>query len=219
MKGNLSLAETRQMLEHVARQMIASRDLLSEADRAIGDGDHGVGMERGFEAVLARLESFNGNDLAALSNATGMALITSVGGAAGIIFGTWFRGGAKELAGLTTFDARALHLFLEGGLSAIQERGKAKPGDKTMVDALAPACRVAAQASGLDLEAALRAVASAAREGVENTRPMVATLGKAKTLGERSLGYPDPGAISVSLILDSMLEFVCMSGEAREQSR
>jgi dihydroxyacetone kinase-like protein len=131
-----------------------------------------------------------------------------VGGAAGVIFGTWLRGGAKELAGETVFDARALERFLSGGLVAVQQRGKANLGDKTMLDALAPAAEAAQSMANAGLAAALAEAVSAAGQGVEHTRTLVAMTGKAKALGQRSLGYADPGAISTHLILKFMYEFV-----------
>jgi len=200
------------MFQHIARQMIASQDLLSAADRAIGDGDHGVGMARGFEAVLEALEDSSNAvkmlDLKELFQKVGMALVTSMGGASGIIFGTWFTGGGKALAGKTVFDGEAFYNFLESGLKAVQDRGKAKAGEKTMVDALIPACSAAAEFHNQDLPEVIQKAALAAAAGMENTKQMVATVGKAKTLGQRSLGFADPGAISTHLILEAMFEYV-----------
>jgi dihydroxyacetone kinase-like protein len=203
----LSVVETKRMFVFVAGKMIENQDLLSQADRAIGDGDHGVGMARGFEAVQQKLDS-NFGSLGELFNAIGMILLTSIGGAAGAIFGTLFRGGAKNMGELQSFDSAALALFLRGGLEAVVERGKARPGDKTMLDVLEPAARHAAGLADRSLEVALQALAPLAEQGVENTRQMIATVGKAKTLGERSLGHPDPGAISMCLILKFMAEYV-----------
>jgi phosphoenolpyruvate---glycerone phosphotransferase subunit DhaL len=208
MKSELALKETRAMIQYMAWQMIASQERLSEADRAIGDGDHGVGMARGFEAVLAALEDDVPADLKALFQKIGMALITSMGGASGIIFGTWFTGGGKALAGKTVLDGETFYRFLESGLKAVQDRGKAKAGDKTMVDALIPACSAAAEYEGRGLTQVIRGAAEAAAQGMETTKSMVAAVGKAKTLGERSIGYPDPGAISTSLILKFMSDYI-----------
>jgi dihydroxyacetone kinase-like protein len=208
MKASLTLAETGAMLRQVAQGMIACQDLLSEADRVTGDGDHGVGMRRGFEAVLAALDSLEFGDLKELFFKTGMALITSVGGAAGIIFGTWFTGGGKGLAGKQVFDGQALSLFMQGGLKAVQERGKAKAGDKTMVDALLPVCAALEGYAENSLPEALRRAALAAKAGAESTKEMVAGLGKARSLGPRTLGYIDPGALSASLILEFMRQYL-----------
>jgi dihydroxyacetone kinase-like protein len=207
-KAQLTPAETRQMLLHLCQGMQESKDLLSEADRAIGDGDHGVGMARGFEAVRQKIEGQPVASIDELFRTVGVALLTSVGGASGAVFGTLFRGGAKNLAGQSVFDAAALARFLNDGLQAVQERGKAKIGDKTMVDALEPAAVRATQLSSAPLDEALPAVTEAARLGMEKTKAMVATIGKAKTLGERSLGYADPGALSTYLMLRFMAEYV-----------
>jgi phosphoenolpyruvate---glycerone phosphotransferase subunit DhaL len=204
----LTVDETREMLLYVCHGMQASRDALSEADRAIGDGDHGIGMARGFEAVQQKVGAQPAAAIDQLFKTTGTALLTSVGGASGAVFGTLFRGGARNLAGCQAFDAAALASLLTDGLQAVRERGKAQPGDKTMVDALAPAATSANELAAASLDEALAASAEAARLGMERTKEMVATIGKAKTLGERSLGYPDPGAVSTYLILKFMAEYV-----------
>jgi dihydroxyacetone kinase-like protein len=196
------------MLRYVCLGIQASRDALSEADRAIGDGDHGVGMARGFEAVQQKLETQPPDTIEGLFKMTGTALLTAVGGAAGAVFGTLFRGGARNLGACRAFDAATLASLLSDGLQAVKERGQAQPGDKTMVDALQPAADRALEMVERPLAEVLAAVAEAAHLGMESTRDMIATVGKAKTLGERSLGHPDPGAMSTYLILKYMAEFV-----------
>ena len=207
-KSQLSLPETRDMFLHLSEGMVESKDVLTQADRMIGDGDHGVGMARGFEAVRQKLEgqAFAGID--DLLKTVGMALMTSVGGASGAVFGTLFRGGAKRLPGRQVFDSLALSAMLLDGLQAVKERGKAKPGDKTMVDALEPAALKSQELMSAPLDEALAAVAEAARQGMESTKDMVAGVGKAKPLGARSLGHPDPGAVSTYLMLKFMSEYV-----------
>lgn len=192
----------------VAQRMQESEDILTQADKAIGDGDHGIGMARGFAAVQAKLEAAPPATVADLLKTTGMALLTSIGGASGVIFGTLFRGGGRNLAGVTIFDAVVLARMLSDGLDAVQERGKASPGDKTMVDALAPAAAKSNEVAASPLYEALPAVAEAARLGMEETKGMIAATGKARALGPRSLGSPDPGAISMTLILEFMVEYV-----------
>lgn len=199
------------MLVHVARRMEESESLLTDADRATGDGDHGIGMSRGFKAVRRELADGSSGTVAELLDTTGRTLLTSVGGASGILFATFFRGGAAAVGDRETLDTEALRLFLAEGTEAVRQRGKASPGDKTMLDALLPAAEAAANE---DSPAALLAAASeAARRGVEETKGMVARTGKARPLGARSLGHPDPGALSASLIVDAMAEFV----SARDQ--
>ncbi|MGD0624893.1 MAG: dihydroxyacetone kinase subunit DhaL [Thermodesulfobacteriota bacterium] len=207
-KSQLTLEETREMFIYLSQKMEESKDLLTQADKAIGDGDHGIGMARGFEAVRQKLESQKPASMDEVLKGIGLSLLTSIGGAAGAIFATLFRGGAKSLSGQQIFDSTALSLMLVDGLQAVKERGKAKPGDKTMVDSLAPAAIKSKEMVSAPLAEALKAVAEAARQGMEKTKELVATTGKAKTLGERSLGHPDPGAVSTYLILKFMAEYV-----------
>jgi len=206
-KSSLTVEETREMLLHVCQQMIGYTDILTEADKAIGDGDHGIGMARGFEAVSQKLAAGSYASLDQLLKTAGMTLITSIGGAAGVVFGTWFRDGAKNLGGVTALDARVLAAWLADGLAAVKERGKAKPGEKTMVDALEPAAVTSSQVAAAPLDEALAAVTEAARTGMEATKDMIASVGRAKALGERSRSHPDPGAVSTYLILKSMWEY------------
>ncbi|WP_119065132.1 dihydroxyacetone kinase subunit DhaL [Aggregatilinea lenta] len=204
---SLTVHETQEMLVYLCRQMVGYTEVLTEADKAIGDGDHGIGMARGFEAVRQKLEAGSFAALDDLFKAAGMALITSTGGASGIIFGTWFRGGAKRLGGVTVLDAQGLSAWLVDGLAAVKARGKTQAGDKTMVDALEPAALTSVQVASDPLDEALAAVSEAARTGMEATKDMIASVGRAKTLGERSLGHPDPGALSTYLILKSMWDY------------
>jgi phosphoenolpyruvate---glycerone phosphotransferase subunit DhaL len=208
MKTKLTLTETRDMLRQVARGMIASQAMLTEADRATGDGDHGVAMGRGFEAVLAALDDQEAADQKDLFFMSGTALITATGGAGGIIFGSWFSVGGMALAGRQEFDSQALSLFLQDGLKAVQKRGKANPGDKSMVDALQPALTALEGHTQDGLAQALRLAAQAAKAGAESTKEMDARTGKARSLGPRALGFVDPGALSTSLILEFMQWYV-----------
>jgi phosphoenolpyruvate---glycerone phosphotransferase subunit DhaL len=207
-KAELTITEATAMFFHVAQRMQESADLLTQADKAIGDGDHGIGMARGFAAVQTKLEASPPATVADLLKTTGMALLTSIGGASGVIFGTLFRGGARNLTGVTVFDSAALSQMLVDGLAAVQERGKANPGDKTMVDALAPAAAKATEMAASPLDEALPATAEAARVGMEETKAMIAATGKARALGPRAIGYVDPGALSMYLIFDFMAQHV-----------
>ena len=193
---------------HVAQEMVSKQDLLTQADKAIGDGDYGIGMTRGFEAVLQQLNQENFDSVGAMLQNIGTTLLMSIGGAAGAIFGTWFRGAATSLMDKMIFDSDALASMLTDGLSAVKDRGKAKLGDKTMVDALEPAACNATAMKERPLEEALAAATKAAQDGMENTKNMMATMGKAKTLGDRAIGYPDPGALSTYLILSLMTEYL-----------
>jgi phosphoenolpyruvate---glycerone phosphotransferase subunit DhaL len=206
--SSLTAQEVRAMLVHVARRMEESESVLTDADRATGDGDHGIGIARGFEAVRRELADAPADTVGELLDATGRTLLASVGGASGILFGMFFRGGAAALGSRETFDADALRLFLTEGTAEVRKRGKAAPGDKTMVDALVPAAEAAAVGNEDSFAAMLSAASEAARRGVEETKGMVARTGKARSLGERSVGHADPGALSASLILGAMAEFV-----------
>jgi dihydroxyacetone kinase-like protein len=207
-KLQLSVKETEEMFVYVSNKMIESKDLLTQADKAIGDGDHGIGMARGFEAVEQKLENQSFKTIGELFKSIGMTLMTSIGGAAGAVFGTFFRGAGKNTGDKTELDSRLLSLALQDGLQAVKDRGKAKPGDKTMVDALQPAAVKAAESDAAPIGEALLEITEAARQGMEKTKEMVAILGKAKTLGERSLGHADPGSLSTYLMFKYMLEFV-----------
>ena len=207
-KAHLTVEEAKQMFICVSEKMEASKDVLTQADKAIGHGDHGIGMARGFETLRRKLQDQAFANLGELFKSVGMTLMTSIGGAAGAVFGTFFRGAAKNLADGAELNSQTLARVLADGLQAVQDRGKAKPGDKTMVDALAPAALKASELETAPLDETLAHVSEAARQGMENTKNMVAALGKAKTLGERSLGHADPGAVSMYLILKYMAEFV-----------
>ena len=207
-KDRLNLEETREMFIVVAKGMLESKDILTKADQTIGDGDHGIGMARGFEAVVDKLSKSEFNTIRELLNAIGMTLLTSVGGAAGAIFGTLFRGAAKSLDEAAIFDSQALSTMLLDGLLAVKLRGKAEPGVKTMIDALEPAAKKARQLVGRPLNEVIVEVSEEARKGVEKTKGMIAKFGKAKALGERSRGHPDPGAISMHFILKFMAAFL-----------
>lgn len=205
-------AQARDMFSHVARNMEASKGYLTTLDQAVGDGDHGMGMARGFKAVGDKLDGREFDSVGHLVKEVGNTLLMSTGGAAGAIFGSLFKGAATALNDRVEFDSAALADLLVEGLAAVQKRGGAKPGGKTMIDALAPAADQARAMREAPLGAALEAAAQAAAEGLERTRDMLAVTGKAKTLGERALGHPDPGAASMSLILKFMSEFAASAG-------
>ena len=207
-KLHLTVEEAKEMFIYVSYKMEESKDVLTQADKAIGDGDHGIGMARGFEAVGRKLETQSFASIGELFKSIGMTLLTSIGGAAGAVFGTLFRGAGKNTGDRSELDSQTLTLALQDGLQAVKDRGKAKPGDKTMVDALEPAAVKSAELVAAPLDEALMEISEAARQGMEKTKEMVATLGKAKTLGPRSLGHADPGSLSTYLIFKYMLEFV-----------
>jgi dihydroxyacetone kinase-like protein len=187
-----------------ARSVAEHRDELTALDSAIGDADHGTNMDRGMSAAVAALEATPPADPAALLKQVGMTLISKVGGASGPLYGTLFLRMAGAL-GAEPADAAAFARALRAGLDGVVARGRAEPGDKTMLDALVPACAAldAALAAGQPLDLALPAAAEAARKGRDATTPLVARKGRASYLGERSAGHQDPGATSTALLLDA----------------
>ena len=154
--------------------------------------------------------------IAELFRNCGKALMMTSGGASGVIFGTLFQGAGKALTRETLFDAEAFVAALEGGLKAVQDRGKAKVGDKTMVDALAPAAEAARRAlnDGASIEEVAEAAAKAAAGGADASRGLVAKVGKSKGLGDRTVGFIDPGALTTSILLDSISETIRRRSEA-----
>jgi dihydroxyacetone kinase-like protein len=178
---------------------------LVRLDTAIGDGDHGTNMDRGMRKALANLETLEGDDIGGALKSVGMALVSSVGGAAGPLYGTLFLQMGAATTGADSLDVAGLADALAAGVKGVQARGKAEPGDKTMVDALQPAVAALREAAEGDTsipEAVGRAVA-AAEEGMKSTIPMEARKGRASYLGPRSVGHQDPGATSSYLLLRS----------------
>ena len=190
-------------VEAFAAVVAERKEELTRLDSAIGDADHGINMDRGMRAVLAKLDGLAGDDIGNLLKTVGMTLVSTVGGAGGPLYGTLFlqlgikSSGKSELSPDDWADA------LEAAVAGVQTRGKAEPGDKTMIDALVPArdALTAAVAEGAPLHDALRRSADAAEEGMRATIPLVARKGRASYLGERSAGHQDPGATSSHLLL------------------
>ena len=207
-RENLDLSDTIEMVKQVALSIIDSEPLLTDADRNLGDGDHGLGMERGMKAVIEKIESSSFNQISDVFKSAGMAMMSSMGGASGALFGTLFRNGGKALDGEETLNSEGLKSFLNAANEGVKSRGGASPGDKTMIDALEPAAQVASENISLPLYELISLVSQAADRGKEESKDMIATMGRAKTLGERSLGHPDAGACSVAIILKSMSEFI-----------
>jgi phosphoenolpyruvate---glycerone phosphotransferase subunit DhaL len=180
-----------------------NREYLTKLDSAIGDADHGINMHRGMQAALAKLEDHPDGDVGALLKTVGMTLVSTVGGAGGPLYGTLFLQMGMATAGKAELSSEDWQGALEAGLAGVQMRGKAEPGDKTMVDVLVPASDAlsAAIADGASFGDALRRSAEAAEEGMKATIPLVARKGRASYLGERSAGHQDPGATSTYLLL------------------
>ena len=187
-KESLNSTEVRDMLLAVADKIIEAEPILSEADRQLGDGDHGIGMERGMNAVKEKLNSEEPGDVGKVFMNMGMAMMSSMGGASGAIFGTVFRAGGKAIKGCESFGSAEAATFFQEAVQGVMDRGGAKPGDKTMVDSLFPAAEAAKKVTGEPLSVALVSIAEAAEAGKEASKDMIATMGRAKTLGEKSIG-------------------------------
>ena len=183
-------------------------DELTALDSAIGDADHGANMRRGMTAVVGKLDVAPDAAPAVLLKTAGMTLVSTVGGASGPLYGTLLLRMASSAGDREELDAAGFAAALRAGLDGVVARGKAQPGDKTMLDALVPAVDAldAALAGGAGLRDALRAAATAADEGRDATVPLVARKGRASYLGERSAGHQDPGATSTALLLTAAAE-------------
>ncbi|WP_432843715.1 dihydroxyacetone kinase subunit DhaL [Dactylosporangium sp. CA-092794] len=202
-------ALARAWIAAAAEVVRAEADRLTDLDAAIGDGDHGVNLRRGFDAAVAALGPLPSTTAGDVLGKTGTTLLSKVGGASGPLYGTVFRALGKTLR-----DGGSLADGLRAALDGVQKLGKAVVGDKTMVDALSPAVAAYAAAAGAGEAAAARAAADAAAEGVLATVPLQARKGRASYLGERSIGHPDPGATSTALILAALAD-VTARGSAR----
>jgi phosphoenolpyruvate---glycerone phosphotransferase subunit DhaL len=185
-----------------------NKEYLTRLDSAIGDADHGINMQRGMRAALAKLDGLGGEDVGTMLKTVGMALVSSVGGAGGPLYGTLFMQMGMKTAGKNELTAEDWAAALEAAVEGVQMRGKAEPGDKTMIDALVPArdALKAAVAEGAPFQEALKRSAAAAEAGMRETIPLVARKGRASYLGERSAGHQDPGATSSHLLLRAAAE-------------
>ena len=202
----LDVAWAQRWARESAAAIAEAKDELVELDRQIGDGDHGENLNRGFQAVVAKLDSNPAPPplISDVLKTVATTLMSSVGGASGPLYGTAFLRAAK-VSGLAELDSHAVVALLEGALEGITARGKAHVGEKTMVDAWSPAvdAAVAAADSGASPEDVLVAAERAAAAGAESTTPLVATKGRASYLGERSAGHKDPGAASSVILLQA----------------
>lgn len=202
----LDVAWAQRWARESAAAIAAAKDELVELDRQIGDGDHGENLNRGFQAVVAKLDSISEPPplIGDVLKTVATTLMSSVGGASGPLYGTAFLRAAK-VSGLAELDSHAVVALLEGALEGITARGKAQVGEKTMVDAWSPAvdAAVAAADSGASPEEVLVAAERAAAAGAEATTALIATKGRASYLGERSAGHKDPGAASSVILLQA----------------
>lgn len=197
------MANINMAIEALANIITANKEKLTEIDAAIGDADHGINMARGFEAVRAKVAANTNDDIGAVLKMVGVTLISTVGGASGPLYGTAFMRAALAAQGQKTVDGELAEKMFAAAIAGIKERGKAVRGEKTMLDALEPAYDALTQglASGKSLAECLEMASSAALAGLEYTKTIIATKGRASYLGERSLGHQDAGATSSYLML------------------
>ncbi|MCW5316766.1 dihydroxyacetone kinase subunit L [Nostoc sp. KVJ3] len=203
----VSQTQILQWLQVFATEIEENKAYLTELDAAIGDADHGINMDRGFKKVNAQLPTLTDKDISSIFKAVSMTLISSIGGASGPLYGTWFLRASTVVVDKQQLTEQDMLELLQAGLDGVLQRGKAQLGDKTMIDVLSPAVVAFGQAVGESqktLEAMKQAV-TAAQRGLQETIPMQAKKGRASYLGERSIGHPDPGGTSAYLMLKSLL--------------
>jgi phosphoenolpyruvate---glycerone phosphotransferase subunit DhaL len=202
----ITTEDTLRWLQQVAIVLHENREFLTQLDSPIGDADHGINMDRGFQAVVNKLPTVAGMDIGSILKTVGMTLVSTVGGASGPLYGTAFlRAGMANAGKHELYEADVVDM-LEAALEGIKVRGKALPGEKTMVDVFTPALLAAKEAEHLGLSQLLRRASEAAEKGMNATIPMLATKGRASYLGERSIGHQDPGATSSWLILKTLAD-------------
>ena len=213
-KNAVSKNDLVNLVELLYRTIDAQKEELSKLDTEIGDGDHGFSIANGFRNFYEKLDEYAKLDIGQFLKKGGFELIKNVGGAAGAVFGTFFTGQAsyydKNLSGKELLDLQDITNMLENALIQIKKRGNAQIGDKTMVDALEPAVKSLKESigSGAGLSDAFKLAAEKASEGAEKTRDMIATHGRAKNLGNRSIGYMDPGAKTMSVIIQTIADYL-----------
>ena len=195
-------------LDTAAQAIAENKDYLTELDAAIGDADHGINLNRGFQKVAEQLPHLATQDIGTILKTVSMTLISGVGGASGPLYGTFFLRASTIVTGKEELTPNELATLLQAGVAGVAGRGKANLGDKTMLDALSPAADTLAElvAEGKTTKEALRQAVQAAETGMKQTIPLVALKGRASYLGDRSSGHQDPGATSSFLILRALLE-------------
>jgi dihydroxyacetone kinase-like protein len=203
MPQRIDLAALTGWLREFARMIARDKALLTELDSAIGDADHGANMVRGMAAVLVAVDKAPATTVSGLFTQVGMTLVSTVGGASGPLYGTFFLRMSAASGEVAALDGRAFTEALRAGLEGVVQRGRPEAGDKTMFDALAPAVEAleAAVADGVELGEALGRAATAAQAGRDATTAMLARKGRASYLGQRSVGHQDPGATSATLLI------------------
>jgi len=199
---SLGPAELAAMIEAVAQRISTEREALNRLDAALGDGDHGISVSAAFTAAVEDIAALDQPSASDVWLAAAKAVMNRMGGASGAIFGSFFLKGVAPLRGKDNLSKSDMEAVLEAGLQGVKARGKAKVGDKTMVDALAPAVMAFARAE--DFTEGWRSAAKAARIGADSTQKLTARHGRAKYLGERAIGHIDPGATTVAIFFEAI---------------
>ena len=204
----ITTEDTLRWLKQLAQILHENRDYLTQLDSPIGDADHGINMDRGFKAVTEKLSVMASMDIGSILKTVGTTLVSTVGGASGPLYGTAFLRAGMATSGKNELYESDFVGMLEAALEGIKARGKAQPGEKTMVDTLTPALAAAkeAETQNLGLSQMLRRASDAAEVGMKATIPLLATKGRASYLGERSIGHQDPGATSSWLMLKTLAD-------------
>ena len=192
------------ILLQIGEKIEEEKLFLTELDNVIGDGDHGINMARGFDAVKAKQPMMEGKDVGTILKTVGMALVSTVGGASGPLYGTAFMQAGKAMTGKMEIGMEDFLAIMDAAIAGVQMRGKSTTGEKTMLDAMVPAAeaRKKCYAESGDAKKAIDEGLAAAKAGVEYTKTIIATKGRASYLGERSIGHQDPGATSFTLMLE-----------------
>lgn len=206
--NELTSADVIKWLQKLSEIYKEKESYLTDLDREIGDADHGFNMSRGFTAVEEKLKSFEDKDIGFIFKTTAMTLISTVGGASGPLYGSFFLKASLPANGKKTLNVQELGTVLESGLQSVLERGKATVGEKTMIDAMQPAIEAYKRAENESLLLALQKTSEAARKGAESTIPLTATKGRASYLGERSKNHKDPGAESTALLFETLYQTI-----------
>ena len=193
-----------EILSKMSDKMEEEKDFLTELDNAIADGDHGINMAKGFSVVASKIDQLKEQNLGSALKTVGMTLVSAVGGSAGPLYGTAFMKAGMALADKTTMDINDFLVCLKAAVDGIMMRGRAVKGEKTMLDAMIPALETMEKANekGLSAKEVLNEGVKAAFDGVEYTKTIAATKGRASYIGQRSIGHQDPGATSFAFLLD-----------------
>lgn len=199
-----------EIIHALSRKIDQEKDFLTELDNVIGDGDHGINMARGFKAVDEKINSLETDDIGAILKTTGMTLVSTVGGASGPLYGTAFMKSGMTMGQKTQMSLDDFLSCLDASIEGVKMRGKSVQGEKTMLDAMIPALDAmkAAKEQGADAVTVLQKGTEAAKQGVEYTKTIIATKGRASYLGERSIGHQDPGATSFTCMLETVFDYI-----------